>query len=91
MVHRDLIDLAGLQALRAVSDRSGPINNVHMEEDEEDEEVHDDGYDREVDEESDEDDRYVQENYGEDEEIANAIENPGVLDNVELVEDHNEA
>jgi hypothetical protein len=58
---------------------------------EEDEEVHDDGYDREVDEESDEDDRYVQENYGEDEEIANAIENPGVLDNVELVEDHNEA
>ena len=58
---------------------------------EEGEEDHDDGYDREVDEESDEDDRYVQEHYGEDEEIANTIQNPGVLDNVELVEDHNEA
>ena len=86
MVHRDLIDLAGLQALRAVSDRSGPINNVHMEEDEED---HDDGYYREVENEDDierydlEDDREV--------EIVNASQNTAVLDNNEPVEDHNEA
>ena len=50
MVHRDLIDLAGLQALRAVSDRSGPINNVHMEDDEG---VHDEGNNREWENEDD--------------------------------------
>ena len=49
---------------------------------EEDEEDHDDRYGREVEE---EDDRYGLENYGEEEEIANAIQNPGVLDNVEPV------
>ena len=65
----------------------GLDNNVHMEEDEED---HDGNYGREVDEESDEGDKYDLEDDRE-EEIANGIQNPRVIDNIEPVEDHNEA
>ena len=36
-------------------------------------------------------DNKSQEHYGEDEEIANASQNPAVLENNEPVEDHNEA
>ena len=57
---------------------------------EEDEEDHDGNYGREVDEESDEGDKYDLEDDRE-EEIVNAIQNPRVIDNIEQVEDHNEA
>ena len=57
---------------------------------EEDEEDHDGNYGREVDEESDEGDKYDLEDDRE-EEIVNAIQNPRVLGNIEPVEDHNEA
>ena len=57
---------------------------------EEYEEDHDGNYGREVDEESDEGDRYDLEDDSE-EEIVNAIQNPGILHNIEPVEDHNEA
>ena len=66
---------------------------------EEDEEDHDGNYGREVDEESDEGDKYDLEDDRE-EEIVNAssvaavrtaLQNPRVIDNIEPVEDHNEA
>ena len=56
---------------------------------EEDEEDHDGNYDREA-EDEDDSERYDLEDDRE-EEIANAIQDPGILGNIEPVEDHNEA